>query len=68
MDHFGQSGEHLGQLAHGLDARQVVPDHQAKSISTETTFAEDIKDSEVLRAWLLEGKRQPLAQCARSST
>ena len=54
VDHFGQSGEHLWQLAHGLDERQVVPDHQAKSISTETTFAEDIKDPEILRAWLLE--------------
>jgi DNA polymerase-4 len=42
VDHFGQSGEHLWQLAHGLDNRQVVPDHQAKSISTETTFAKDV--------------------------
>ena len=54
VDHFGQSGEHLWRLAHGIDERQVVPDHQAKSISTETTFATDIQDLEVLRAWLLE--------------
>jgi DNA polymerase-4 len=54
VDHFGQSGEHLWRLAHGLDERQVVPDHQTKSISTETTFAADIQDLEILRAWLIE--------------
>jgi DNA polymerase-4 len=37
-----------------LDDRQVVPDHQAKSISTETTFAKDVQDPEILKAWLLE--------------
>ena len=54
VDHFGHSGEHLWQLAHGVDRRQVVPDHEAKSISTETTFADDIDDPETLRTWLLE--------------
>ena len=53
-DRFGASGEHLWELAHGRDDRPVVPDHEAKSISHETTFAEDITDGEVLRAWLLE--------------
>ncbi|HEV7224342.1 MAG TPA: DNA polymerase IV [Pirellulales bacterium] len=52
--HFGQSGEHFWQLAHGIDARRVVPDREAKSISHETTFATDIEDIQVLRAWLLE--------------
>jgi len=51
---FGKSGEHLWQLAHGIDDRSVVPDREAKSISHETTFAADISDAEVLRAWLLE--------------
>lgn len=51
---FGASGEHLWQLAHGMDDRHVVPDREAKSISHETTFAADISDGEVLRAWLLE--------------
>ena len=46
VDHFGQSAEHLWRLAHGMDDRQVVPDHQAKSISTETTFAKDVQDPE----------------------
>ena len=51
---FGSGGEHLWQLAHGVDDRPVVPDHQAKSISHETTFEVDVDDAEVLRAWLLE--------------
>ena len=53
-DLFGSSGEHYWQLAHGIDHRQVVPDREAKSISNETTFAEDISDREVLRAWLVD--------------
>lgn len=52
--HFGKSGRHFWQLAHGIDHRRVVPDREAKSISHETTFARDIGDIEVLRAWLLE--------------
>jgi len=51
---FGSSGEHYWQLAHGIDERQVVPDREAKSISSETTFAEDISDMEILRAWLVD--------------
>ena len=53
-DLFGSAGEHYWQLAHGIDDRQVVPDREAKSISNETTFAEDIADMEVLRAWLVD--------------
>lgn len=51
---FGSSGEHLWELAHGIDHRAVVPDREAKSISHETTFAIDLDEREVLRAWLLE--------------
>ena len=53
-DLFGASGEHYFKLAHGLDDRRVVPDREAKSVSNETTFAEDIADMEVLKAWLVE--------------
>ncbi|MEW6332224.1 MAG: DNA polymerase IV [Pseudomonadota bacterium] len=55
---FGSWGETLWELAHGRDARAVVPDHKAKSISHETTFAEDITDAEALRGWLLDLTRQ----------
>ncbi len=52
--HFGSSGEHLWNLAHGRDDRPVVPEREAKSISNETTFEHDISDMEVLRAWLVD--------------
>lgn len=51
---FGQSGEHFWRLARGIDDREVIPDRAAKSISHETTFPADIRDIDVLRAWLLE--------------
>lgn len=51
---FGAGGEHLWQLAQGIDERPVVPQREAKSISHETTFAQDVADRDVLRACLLE--------------
>jgi len=53
VGHFGESGRHLWRLAHGHDDRAVVPDRDAKSLSTETTFHQDIADRQVLRTWLL---------------
>jgi len=53
-DLFGSSGEHYWRLAHGIDDRRVVPDREARSISSETTFAEDISDMEMLRTCLVE--------------
>ncbi|MDE2088818.1 MAG: DNA polymerase IV, partial [Gammaproteobacteria bacterium] len=50
---FGRWGEQLWALAHGIDDRPVIPDQEAKSISHETTFAEDVVDPEVLRERLL---------------
>ncbi len=50
--HFGQWGGHIWRLAHGIDDRIVVPEHEAKSISHETTFEVDIRDAEVLHTWL----------------
>ncbi len=53
-DHFGSHGRHLWRLARGIDERSVVPDHVAKSISHETTFAVDIEEIVVLESWLME--------------
>jgi DNA polymerase IV len=53
-DHFGEMGCHVWLLANGRDDRLVIPDREAKSLSTETTFAQDIGDRRVLRAWLLD--------------
>jgi DNA polymerase-4 len=54
VDHFGAAGRHMAQLARGQDDRVVVPDRDAKSISTETTFEHDLADRDVLRTWLLD--------------
>jgi DNA polymerase-4 len=54
IDHFGDMGGHIWGLAGGEDGRLVVPDRDAKSISSETTFAEDIEDRETLKSWLLD--------------
>ncbi len=65
-DMLGSWGEQLWELAHGVDDSPVVPDHKAKSISHETTFAEDITDVEALRGWLLDLTRQVAARLRRN--
>jgi DNA polymerase-4 len=54
VDHWGEAGRHLWQLAHGRDGRDVVPDAEARSLSTETTFPRDVGQRHLLRAWLLD--------------
>jgi DNA polymerase-4 len=51
---FGTSGQLLWQLSRGIDERPVVPEREARSISHETTFEENIDDLEILQAWLLD--------------
>ncbi|MFV2059378.1 MAG: DNA polymerase IV [Gammaproteobacteria bacterium] len=53
LEQFGKQGIHLMQLANGIDKRRVQSEHQAKSISHETTFATDIYDEQVLKSVLL---------------
>ena len=55
---FGKLGDHIFRLANGLDKREVVSDAKAKSISSETTFAVDIKEKEVLLACLSQLSEQ----------
>lgn len=55
---LGSAGEHFWQLAHGRDHRRVMPDREAKSVSHETTFPIDVRDDEVLCAWLAESADQ----------
>src|SRR5262245_857727 len=52
--HLGEAGRQPSRLARGLDDRAVVPDEEAQSLSTETTFARDVGDRAALRACLLE--------------
>jgi DNA polymerase IV len=54
LDHFGEAGRQLWLLARGHDERAVVSDAEAKSLSTETTFARDIGNRNILRSCLLE--------------
>ncbi len=49
---FGKHGAHLAALARGLDDRPVIPESEAKSISNETTFPEDLTDDYQLRTWI----------------
>ncbi len=48
LQHFGQYGGQLRQLAQGYDPRAVIVERDAKSISHETTFAQDISDTDIL--------------------
>ncbi len=48
MARYGSMGGRLWRLARGLDVRTVEPSQGAKSISAETTFADDISDAAAL--------------------
>ncbi len=51
---FGEAGEVLAHRARGIDPRGVTPRETVKSISRETTFPEDVTDTELLESSLLE--------------
>jgi len=53
MQHFGKTGGFYYRIARGIDHRLVTPDRIRKSISSETTFAEDLYTWEELSAKLL---------------
>lgn len=50
----GALAAHIHDLARGWDERKVVMEHETKSISAENTFDEDVRDSSLLRAQLME--------------
>jgi nucleotidyltransferase/DNA polymerase involved in DNA repair len=49
---WGETGDHLYRLSHGLDFREVEVESEVKSVSHETTFHEDIDDLEELKGEL----------------
>ena len=49
VQQFGQFGEHIHRLAHGIDNRPVNPQWRRKSVSVENTYAEDLPDLESCR-------------------
>ena len=58
MKQFGGEGRRLWRLARGIDDRKVVADRNAKTISNETTFNDDIRDLATLEKilWRLSEK------------
>jgi len=50
---FGKHGNHMHQLAMGIDQRDVVPLHDIKSIGHEDTYSKDILDFELAKRELL---------------
>lgn len=46
---YGETGAYISRLAHGIDERHVNTDREAKSVSAETTFNEDVRDPAKLR-------------------
>jgi DNA polymerase-4 len=58
MKQFSTEGRRLWRLARGIDDRLVVPDRGAKTISSETTFDNDIRDFATLEKtlWRLSEK------------
>jgi len=55
---FGKLGHDLARRARGLDKRPVETEHEAKSISQETTFARDINEAVILRRTLRQLSEQ----------
>lgn len=51
---FGKFGRRLARLVQGEDSRAVSPDRETKSVSTENTFARDLKSYEALAAELTD--------------
>lgn len=58
MKQFGGEGRRLWRLARGIDDRKVVAERNAKTISNETTFNDDIRDFATLEKilWRLSEK------------
>ncbi|ABS64417.1 DNA-directed DNA polymerase [Parvibaculum lavamentivorans DS-1] len=66
MARYGSMGRRLSRLSRGLDTRGVEPVHEAKSISSETTFMRDIADAAELdrKLWPLCEKVSARAKAA----
>ncbi|PKN78818.1 MAG: DNA polymerase IV [Candidatus Cloacimonetes bacterium HGW-Cloacimonetes-1] len=52
MRYFGKAGLFYYYIVRGIDNREIITEHEAKSISNENTFHEDIDKMDVLLAEL----------------
>ncbi len=50
---MGSWGSHIWRMAQGQDDSVVVPDYEARSLSHEVTFIEDVNDIDVLHEQLV---------------
>ena len=46
---FGENGRDLARHSKGIDDRPITTERETKSVSSETTFAQDISNREILR-------------------
>ena len=63
LSHFGKTGLLYYRLARGQDDRPVSPREQAKSLSTECTFAQNIRDPEALHEQLVKQAQEVAQSC-----
>ena len=67
MKQFSTRGRRLWRLARGIDDRRVVPDRGAKTISSETTFENDIRDFATLEKTAVAAVGEGLVAAARTA-
>ncbi len=60
---YGSMGQRLHHLAFARDSRRVDPSERPKSVSSETTFSEDISDPDTLDAYLWHLTEKTSARC-----
>jgi DNA polymerase-4 len=64
---FGEHGRDLARHARGQDDREIVTEHETKSISQETTFTRDIRDDRSLERTLRELSAEVARNLRRST-
>ena len=63
---LGEEGLRLWRLARGVDDRRVTPDRETKSLSSETTFEDDVADRAELTRVLLAHCERVAARLRKS--
>ncbi len=63
---FGQHGGDMALRAQGIDSRPIVTERETKSISKETTFSRDVRDTPTLHAAIEDLAGQVGARLARN--
>ncbi len=66
-DTVGSMADWLRQLAHGIDERPVVPNRDAKSSGSETTYPEDLIDVVTIRDEIAQLASHAIAWLARKN-